>query len=882
MSGAGRKLTIRMPDNPRLRGSEVSRLHVDPGMRVAAGSPVLSLAVRGREHKVRAPRPGRIVPLVAPGDQMTSGDPLYILNIDEEALVTAKRTGRELVAAEKAKWSQGVTPELIEPLIRSKRVGPEPAGWLSEFATIWGKPVLAIALYVLACFALLPLLQTFSHHATWPILAAMCVGSLLFAYLIDQLYTSSAGALSRWAVRLVAFCWLGVSGLAIFGPSEPGEDLNFVDMRSSIASLFAPSDVPVPAGSPEAPSAEETELAEAPPPAAATPTPSVVEPEPEPEPVPVSSEEPAIPDPAPQPEIALASLPLTSSGVASGRPLGPAIPVQSPPQSVLSADQISVVQTHGVAVRSWGRVPPAYGPGTALRTDLPQGAPSVQTTIATFTPASELAALSAEAPVAVSTAFVAPVFEAGIPVTPKRADAAALIPPPTAVAAQIDGASVAAVIPVADPAVELGFVGAEAPGNAPSGATPAPILEVAVLEGTPPVSGPPSELSVLVEAPTGPLPVSETLPRPAESAVPAGLNAIETAGSVWLTQNGLPVPQDELRIAEVATDELPSLGTQSPRVPGTIPPTLLARVLDADPFALKALRPGEADWMVVQAQALEDASALPVASTTDLPNLVGRAAVAELVGPVSAGEAFSPIEIETGTTLAALSVIELRGEATTLSDTAPVPALEAATRPVAAVAPAILRVAVLEGAVPSIPMPEPAFAEKLLLFLYFDDPRAESHPGVGDDWAPQLSPELASGVRAARVEAVREVVQVSQWCGAGENKAWLNDRIRLLQVRLAVEPAMVAALEAELPIFGDSPPGFFHNLRPLLGGGSDAPVMARAWAYLQANSGDRASYFDKADSLASALTEAGCLEAGWDGDGPANAIGRQLVAKLAP
>ena len=173
------------------------------------------------------------------------------------------------------------------------------------------------------------------------------------------------------------------------------------------------------------------------------------------------------------------------------------------------------------------------------------------------------------------------------------------------------------------------------------------------------------------------------------------------------------------------------------------------------------------------------------------------------------------------------------------------------------------------------------------MFLYFDDPRATSHPGVGDRWAPQLSPGVAEAVRSAKVEAVREVVQVSSWCdaegqsGTVDKTAWLNDRIRLLQVRMAVEPTKLAALEAELPVFGDAPPGFFHNLRPLLGGGADAPVMQRAWDYLQDAGGARATYFDKPEMLSRSLTDAGCAEIAWDGDGPANQIGRDLAVKLS-
>ena len=95
-----------------------------------------------------------------------------------------------------------------------------------------------------------------------------------------------------------------------------------------------------------------------------------------------------------------------------------------------------------------------------------------------------------------------------------------------------------------------------------------------------------------------------------------------------------------------------------------------------------------------------------------------------------------------------------------------------------------------------------------------------------------------------------------------------------------MEPGKIPALEQELPIFGGAAPGFFHNFRPLLGGATDAPVMARAWDYLQAAGGDRAVYFDQPDALSDALRQGGCTEAAWDGDGPANAIGRNVARLL--
>ena len=92
MSVAGRKLTIRMPDNRRLRRAEVVGIHVDPGGRVREGNPVMTVMAADGEQHIRAPRPGRAVPLVTVGDELRGGDPLFLLNLDETALSSAKST----------------------------------------------------------------------------------------------------------------------------------------------------------------------------------------------------------------------------------------------------------------------------------------------------------------------------------------------------------------------------------------------------------------------------------------------------------------------------------------------------------------------------------------------------------------------------------------------------------------------------------------------------------------------------------------------------------------------------------------------------------------------------------------------------------------------
>ncbi|MFK7942926.1 MAG: hypothetical protein AB8B85_08465 [Paracoccaceae bacterium] len=883
MSGAGRKLTIRLPDNVRLRGATVGRVHLDPGMRVAEGSPVLTLLVRGREHKVRAPKPGRIVPLVAPGDPVTPGDPLYILNIDEEALVQSKRTERALVPADNPKWSKGVTPELIEPLVRSRQVGPEPLSAFGQFASVWGKPVFAIALYVLACFALLPILRAFGHDASWPVLLVLCSGALLFAGLINNLYSSVSGWFARWTVHLVAASWVLVSGLAIFGPPEIGETVSLTNARDGALALFSPSkdksDSLLGTAPEKAPDtglqavsdvAQDTRLTDA---LNSSAEPGVVE----------------------EPVIARAViLPPTTAGVGRGKPLGAPVPFNVPPKSVLPGDVAIDVPAHGVAVRTWARVQPSNKPGRELAAVHPGEPPLVQKVVTTATRGPELAAMDEPETVSpnMETVLILAAGGASIP-TPVRTYTEQPLQPSLALAPDVNPLSMGVVR--SDPAAgasEGTFASAKWSGSGLPELSLANLNQVSnivVLEGEQAFGAPPPELALLVGAdPVAPksLPGLATLD-PARAA-PEPFDARRIAGS-WLSDNGIPVPEAP-SAAQLPGKDLPLLvGAELTRPVLAGLPVLLAGVADADPMAYRSMRSGENNWMLAQTETLVPQIAAPNVTASDLRSGVDRSDVDLLIAPEYAGTLPAFVKIELGPVLAALSPGIAQSEPDVLSDTARVVVGElgqSASGLADVFEPGPLELALAAVASPRIPTPEPAFDEKLLLFLYYDDPRAESHPGVGDDWAPQVSEGLVGAIRAAKVEAVREVVQVSAWCSAADDPvsadrtAWLNDRIRLLQVRIAVEPTKVAALEEELPIFGDAAPGFFHNFRPLLGGSTDAPVMARAWDYLQSAGAARAAYFDKADVLAGALTDAGCTEAAWDGEGPANAIGRAVAERF--
>ena len=109
------KLTIRMPENPRLKSADVKSLDIDPGGRVETGTPVMTLTARRRQHLVRAPKPGRVVPLVAPGDTVKGGDPLYVLNIDAEALAAMEADRRALVPMDVVNWTPPVDGDPIAP-----------------------------------------------------------------------------------------------------------------------------------------------------------------------------------------------------------------------------------------------------------------------------------------------------------------------------------------------------------------------------------------------------------------------------------------------------------------------------------------------------------------------------------------------------------------------------------------------------------------------------------------------------------------------------------------------------------------------------------------------------------------------------------------------
>ncbi len=190
--------------------------------------------------------------------------------------------------------------------------------------------------------------------------------------------------------------------------------------------------------------------------------------------------------------------------------------------------------------------------------------------------------------------------------------------------------------------------------------------------------------------------------------------------------------------------------------------------------------------------------------------------------------------------------------------------------------------------------------------MYFDDPRLLSHPQLGDPWQGLTSPELATAIQSTEVVEVHEMLQVQNWCGAANDPdgtkraelgadyttAFINDRIRLLRVRLSVDETALGLLESEIPLFDGSPAGFFHNKAPMLAGVPADALMQKGRDYLRSlsagifdpNAPDAiggGQYFDNAVAVSVILQGAGCDQARLnEGDGPANEIGRILETRL--
>lgn len=855
MGEAGRKLTIRMPDNPRLRSVEVVQLHVEPGERVPAGTPVLSLHKRRRDHIVRSPRPGRIVPLVAIGDTVEPGDPLYILHLDEQALIAHNRADKELVAIEQAKWSNGVTPEVIEPIARA-RVPTKPSSRVAEFAIAWGKPVLAIALYVLACFALLPILHTFGEGASTLTLFGMCVGSVLFGALIYFLYAPNAGPGPRWAVRLVATSWVAISAVAIFYRPPVDEDITLAEATARIEALFA------------------TEA----------------------------------PKPLPPPQDVDVPVTVAASGVQVGVLPVSSSPDWAVPESVL-AEAATTPAPHGVSVRGWARVNPTNRAGEVLSFEQGDGVPPVGALLASQ---DRTAMVLPSAPLPDTPNLVAADLGA-LPQIRSRVTVTAALPAPDLVPPAVEASPLVATLSVApSPSSLPGLVDnvqsvllAAAPVATLSTESWLRVagLPVPLTDGSDPQTGRDADWPGLPAsaAPRHSVAVAELSPTQ-EDVVLTPMAAAEPGG--WLARHGVPVALSDRSTVPppTAQDWIVAVSSTLPERGGL--PSRLAFSGAPDLLLMGAIRAGEGEWMAMQAALL---AALPETSTPSF-SASAPGSVAALSEPKSVR---APDQTLSDTALAGLvrdraELAERQVGETPLQIARPSQerALELPARPgqpIASGYPDSLQLATLPQGIPALPSSAPELVSRLLLFVYFDDPRLTSHPGVGDAWAAPVSPQLYAAVHASDVVAEKQIVQVERWCDAASDPslssdaartAWLNDRIRLLQVQVAIEADRIAAFEQEVPLFDGTPAGFFHNRAPLMGAEPGAPLLEDGMAYLRSlaaglidpDAGETmqgGQYFDSPVALATILRGAGCTRAEWNGGGaPDNQIGRALDQAL--
>ena len=924
MGVAGRKLTIRMPDNPRLRTAEVGGLHLDPGARVQSGNPVLTLVHRRREHKVRAPRSGRVVPLIAPGDHVTAGDPLFILHIDEVALETQNREEKALIAVEKEKWTSGVLADAIEPIQRAR---PEPDKIGSpEFVASWGKPILALALYVLACFALLPILHLFGKTASTPTLIAMVIGCFAFAALIYYLYAPDAGKWPRRVVQLVAASWVGISSVALFYHPSQNTVPSEAAPVGQLARIFDWSEDPL------APAPEQVST--------------------------------------PEPQLAAAS------GIAVGPSERRSVPDHESPKSVL-ARLDAAPDPHGVTVRGWARVNPGSGAGAVLFYDhMDRFIDRFQTPPVVLADAVFDGKEASGETVLPSGLVEAPkpaerdpeIVMAAIPslrdTDPRAAPAPDLLvieALATLSRSVVDNPTEATPDPVAESASAPQDETAEQPDAAPR-------QRFAVLRGEPSIdltaSGtrgvPPSvrysgwvDYAAFTDAPKTALGPALNLYSSIRTADPAWLEdqalaladaptetgigpvsdmsvrrqgAAEVLGEVLgITSANAAIARPEQETETLFAREIPmpegiggvgtySVNASSSAVLALGSPDEVQVPRSPGLLLLIALRAGEDTWLLDQsdllmAQVRENSEADTAERDTRVPIQLASMDAGQIASEPQVDMLSDLIGQAKAFTMSVLPIMDgVWASPGAGPDAQPKIELARLGRPDASTSTA---------AVGAFPQPDPApvppevqpevqLAARDLLYLYFDDPRILSHPQVGDPWEGLVSPELGQAIERTEVVDVHEMLQVQNWCGAANDPdgtkraelgdaystAFLNDRIRLLRVRLSVDETALDLLEREIPLFDGTPAGFFHNKAPMLAGLPKDALMERGREHLRSlsaglfdpNAPDAiggGQYFDNAFALSIILQGAGCLEASLnDGAGPSNAIGRMIRERL--
>ncbi|MEM6623082.1 MAG: hypothetical protein AAF674_12690 [Pseudomonadota bacterium] len=829
MSQPGRKLTIRMPDNPHLREAGIGGIHVDPGGRVAKGAPVMTLVSRRSSNIVRSPRSGRVLPMVSEEDRVIAGDPLFILHLDEAALAEEIRDRASPMPVDKG---DGPTPasDEIAPMIRGAG-GPD--GFLGFVAT-WGRPVLALSLYVLACFVLLPLLHVFGDGAPIWQLALMTLGIVAFAVLVFRLYTPGAGTAPKLAVATMSISWVGLAAVALFLRPDVQGDVTVAGLSDRMTQIFRPGaaagDADAERPNPSSGQASTSDTAVAETASGAAPAPTDVE----------------------SAAVGLTgqSLPVAAPGVTGGD-LGLPVRPPSAPVTVL-ADLSPAPAAHGVTVRPWARVRPGREPGSA---PIP-GEPLAIVPAAIF-PADQSAATQALA--------------LGQPT-----QTAPLVPGPA-------GSAPVLVVEQQRPlrAVRLALSsGSPTAGTIPSRGEPTDLA---------PATPQAADLALASDAGT-----PAALPRPSDGPVMVSSLAVllDRAAPDLEWSDGRSVA--DVQVAAVD----PTLGRD-------LPGARLIANPGIDPVRLFARHAGEDGWIGVQVAVLNQ-TVPPATPGRSMTGAVPRTTTAQLPVPAGLqGRPSAPVVIQ-------IRVASAIGDWPSMGAmTVPDPvalaaglASQSGQMPGAAVPPSdaprvVAAAALQQGALATQPALDAAPVMRELLYLYVDDPRRTRQPGLGDAWVPQVSPDLAQLLRGSRVVEVHPLIRVAGWCAAavgattGEapDRAWLDDRVRLLRVRLWLEPDAVDALEIELPVFSGGQPGFFHNRMPLLGRDSADGLMAEGLDFVRQISnrfmdphtpdGDGGHYFDTADALVQALRQVGCRRAVLNDGAPASGdLGRSALSLL--
>ncbi|MEM7505617.1 MAG: hypothetical protein AAF415_02640 [Pseudomonadota bacterium] len=198
MSESVRKLTVKMPWSQQLVRAEVLEVHQRPGTWVRSEDPVLTYVTQDGKQTVRSAHTGRVVPLVAPGDPLAQGDPLYVLR-------------REPLRARP------------QPAPRSREGAPKTARrsfgavWRARWERFghWSWFVLAIGAYALAARLLIPQLQIFLGAEApvrwiWVLAASIGAGMAFFGFMATR-----SGSWPRRMTWGIAACWAALSVVAL-------------------------------------------------------------------------------------------------------------------------------------------------------------------------------------------------------------------------------------------------------------------------------------------------------------------------------------------------------------------------------------------------------------------------------------------------------------------------------------------------------------------------------------------------------------------------------------------------------------------------------------------------------------------------------------------